>query len=192
MEATHASIHVVGIGDDGCQSLTSSAFNAISKAQVLVGGQRQLEFFHDHPAQKIVFKSPMSKALNEVRELSFENTVCILASGDPLFYGIGSLLTKKLPLEQLNFIPAPSSVQLAFAKLAKPWNNAKTHSLHGRPIQGLVSRIRHDSLVAIFTDSDNCPERVAQYLLEQGDINWNIWVLLVSCVNLLKLAFLDL
>ena len=61
-------IHVVGIGDDGCQSLTSSAFNAIAKAQVLVGGERHLQFFHDHKAEKILFKSPISDVLKQVEE----------------------------------------------------------------------------------------------------------------------------
>ena len=66
------SITVVGIGDDGCQSLSSAAFNCIAKAQVLVGGQRQLDFFHDHKAKKLVFKSPITTVIKEIEELFAE------------------------------------------------------------------------------------------------------------------------
>ncbi|MFH0352531.1 MAG: SAM-dependent methyltransferase, partial [Chromatiales bacterium] len=89
-------VSLVGIGDDGCAGLTSRAMNAITKAQVLAGGERQLAFFPDFQGERVVFKDSLGAAIERIAALAEEHNVCILASGDPLFYGIGGLVIKKL------------------------------------------------------------------------------------------------
>ena len=88
-------VRLIGIGDDGCLGLSSRAYNASVDCQVLVGGERQLAFFPDHPAEKIELKGKLSEVIAKVESLSQQYNVGVLASGDPMFFGIGTLLIKK-------------------------------------------------------------------------------------------------
>jgi precorrin-6Y C5,15-methyltransferase (decarboxylating) len=173
-------VAVVGIGDDGCASLTSRAMNAVLAAQVLVGGERQLEFFPQFAGERIVLKGGLGGALDRIAQLADEHNVCILASGDPLFFGVGSLVVKKLGAEQVDVIPQPSSMQLAFARAGRKWDDAAFLSLHGRPLEGFVTRLRRLSKVAVFTDEENSPARIASHMIEHGESSWTAWV----CENL--------
>ena len=73
MRQTETAVTVVGMSDDGCVSLTSRAMNAVCKAQVLVGGERHLEFFPQFEGLKIPVKGKLSEILDKVEELSLEN-----------------------------------------------------------------------------------------------------------------------
>lgn len=158
-------VRVVGIGDDGCRSLSSRAFDAIAAAQVLVGGSRQLAFFPDFPGNKLTISGRLDAVLGEVRRLADENTVCVLASGDPLFFGIGARLIEQLGAEHVEVIPAPSSAQLAFARAGVSWDDACVISVHGRPLAGVSAQLRGLRKAALFTDADNNPRRIARHLL---------------------------
>jgi precorrin-6Y C5,15-methyltransferase (decarboxylating) len=173
-------VTLVGIGDDGCAGLTSRAANAIARAQVLAGGERQLDFFPDFRGERVVLKDGLVKALERIALLAEEHNVCILASGDPLFYGIGALVMKKLGAEQVEVIPQPGSLQLAFARAGLAWHDAAFISLHGRPLAGLVARLKRLSKAGIFTDPENTPARIAAHLLDHGESAWRAWV----CENL--------
>lgn len=173
-------VTVVGIGDDGCASLTSRAVNAVREAQVLVGGERQLAFFPQFTGERLVIRDGIAALLERVAELAEEHNVCVLASGDPLFFGVGSLLIKKLGAQHVAVIAQPSSVQLAFARAGLKWDDATLLSLHGRPLAGLVTRLRHAFKVALLTDEENSPARIASHLLEHGQTEWKAWV----CENL--------
>ena len=173
-------ITVVGIGDDGCASLTSRAVNAVMKAGVLVGGERHLEFFPQFEGERIVLKSGVSSVLDRVAELAEERNVCVVASGDPLFFGIGSLVIARLGAEHVEVLPQPSSMQWAFARAGLKWDDAAWLSLHGRSSEGFLTRIKNLGKVAIFTDDTNSPTALAQRMIEYGETAWEAWV----CENL--------
>lgn len=173
-------ITVVGIGDDGCVGLSSRAVNAVARCQVLAGGERQLAFFPQFGGHQVVFKDGLSKALGELAELADENTICVLASGDPMFYGIGALLAKKLGPERMEVIPQPSSIQLAFARIGRSWNDATILSLHGKPLEGLTTRLKRTARAGVLTDDRNSPPVLARHMLEFGERHWRAWV----CENL--------
>ena len=173
-------VTLIGIGDDGCAGLDSRSFNALNRAQVLVGGERQLGFFPDFTGRKIVLKSGLVKALGEIKELADENSIAVLASGDPLFYGVGSLLIKKLGADQVEIIPSLSSIQLAFAKAGLKWDDARLLSLHARPLEGFMTRLRRIRKLGILTDDTNTPPAIARYMLDFGEKNWRAFV----CENL--------
>jgi precorrin-6Y C5,15-methyltransferase (decarboxylating) len=173
-------VTVIGIGDDGCSSLSTVAYNHIQQCQVLVGGERQLGFFSDFPGEKIVLKSPMLNQLKELVPRSGEEQMVILASGDPLFYGIGALVSRLFGPEHVQVLPHVSSMQLAFAAVGLSWQKAHLESIHGRSMQGLVARLQLCETAGLFTDEDNSPQRVAMTLKEYGDDNWELFV----CENL--------
>jgi precorrin-6Y C5,15-methyltransferase (decarboxylating) len=150
--------------------------NAVARAQVLVGGQRQLGFFPEFAGEKLTIKGALDPLLERVASLAEDNNVCLLASGDPLFFGIGSTVVKRLGAEHVEIIPQPSSMQLAFARAGLAWDDAVLTSVHGRAIYGLVSRLRRAKKAAVFTDNENSPARIASHFLEYGDAAWSAWV----------------
>jgi precorrin-6Y C5,15-methyltransferase (decarboxylating) len=170
-------VSVVGIGDDGCAGLSSRAINAIARASVLVGGERQLAFFPDFAGERIALKGGLTAVLERVAALAEDRNVCVLASGDPLFYGIGGACARRLGAGNVEVIPQPSSVQLAFARAGLPWEDAAVISLHGRPLVGLLARLRRTAKAAVLTDDERSPARIAAHLVEhgQGDA-WSAWV----------------
>ncbi|EQA62445.1 bifunctional cobalt-precorrin-7 (C(5))-methyltransferase/cobalt-precorrin-6B (C(15))-methyltransferase [Leptospira alexanderi] len=169
-------VTVIGMGDEGCLGLSSIAANAVSKAQVLAGGKRHLDFFPQFSGEKIVFKGNLTQAIEKIADLAYEHSVCVLASGDPLFFGIGSLISKKVGSEHVDFIPAPSTIQQAFARVGIHWDDAEILSLHGRPIEGLVTKLQSLRKVALFTDEFNCPKTIASYLLSFEESEWTAFV----------------
>ncbi len=169
-------VTVIGIGDDGCASLTSRGANAVANAQVLVGGERHLALFPQFTGERIALKGALDAALDRVAALAVEHQVCVLASGDPLFFGIGARVVARLGGEHVEFVPAPSSVQWAFARTGIAWDDAEFVSVHGRSIEGFVSRLRCASKVAVLTDPESTPVRLAARLLEHGDSAWTAWV----------------
>lgn len=173
-------ITLVGIGDDGCVSLTSRAISAVMKAGVLVGGARHLEFFPQFQGERIVLKDGLSTVLDRVAELAEEQNVCVLASGDPMFFGIGGLVVKRLGAEHVEIVPQPSSMQWAFARAGLKWDDGAFLSLHGRSAEGFLTRLKRHAKVAILTDEKNSPPVLAKRMAEHGETAWVTWV----CENL--------
>ncbi len=165
-------VTIIGIGEDGCLGLSARAFHAIARSQVLVGAERTLAFFPDFGGQKRVLGSKLKASLEDLVALADEHHISVLASGDPLFFGIGSLALKVFGSEHVGFIPHLSSIQLAFAAAKIPWADARLLSVHGRSIEGLVNNLRHCRKAALLTDPENSPQRIAQHLLEYNDTQW--------------------
>jgi precorrin-6Y C5,15-methyltransferase (decarboxylating) len=173
-------VTIVGIGDDGCLGLSSRAMNAVAGAQVLVGGERQLAFFPEWRGERIVLKTELSATLERVAQLAGEHNVCVLASGDPLFFGVGSLVAKKVGAEHVEILPQPSAMQWAFARARLKWDDATLISVHGRPLAGLAARLRRVAKAALFTDDESSPPRIAEHLIAYGQGGFRAWV----CENL--------
>jgi precorrin-6Y C5,15-methyltransferase (decarboxylating) len=167
---------VIGLGDDGCASLSSRAAGAVARAQVLVGGERHLAFFPQFKGERVVLKAGLDAALERVAVLANEHTVCVLASGDPLFFGIGARVAKAVGGEHVEFLPTPTSVQWAFAHTGIAWEDATLLSLHGRPVDGFCAQLRSAGKVAVLTDGENSPPRLAARMLEHGERCWQAWV----------------
>jgi precorrin-6Y C5,15-methyltransferase (decarboxylating) len=173
-------VTVIGIGDDGCKGLTSRAMDAVARASWLVGGERQLGFFPEFRGERIVLKSGIAAVIDRVAGLAAEDSVCVLASGDPMFFGIGALVVAKVGAEHVEIIPQPSAVQWAFARAGIRWDDAGFISLHGRPRRGFLTRLKRYAKVALFTDAENSPPRLAAHMNAHDEVGWTAWV----CENL--------
>ncbi len=162
---------MIGIGDNGAEGLLPPYIDWIHECDVLVGGERHLQFFPEFTGEKKVIKGGLS-ALTADLQQEKRNTV-ILVSGDPLFYGLGGVLAKKLPLE---IYPYTSSVQLAFSKMQESWQDAYIVSLHGRSIKGFAQRIDGRKKIAILTDEKNSPQAISTYLKKFGMTEYDAFV----------------
>jgi precorrin-6Y C5,15-methyltransferase (decarboxylating) len=169
-------IYIIGIGEDGAGGLTPESLNRVRSSEVLLGGERQLSFFKEYEGEKVVLKGGLQAFTDKLAELWKDRSTVVLASGDPLFFGIASYLVKRFGSEHVAVIPHYSSVQLAFARLGDSWHDAELISLHGRPISGLAQAIDGKSKIALLTDEVNNPVRIASYLSEFGFTEYEIFV----------------
>ncbi|WP_071460701.1 bifunctional cobalt-precorrin-7 (C(5))-methyltransferase/cobalt-precorrin-6B (C(15))-methyltransferase [Bacillus massilinigeriensis] len=152
-------VKMIGIGESGRADLLPLYEKMIAESDVLVGGERQLACFPDYQGEKVIIKSGVMKLAERLEKE--DKRIVVLASGDPLFYGIGGFLANKLNLEIYPYI---SSIQLAFARVKESWHDAYFTSIHGRSMKGLAQRIDGRQKVAVLTDSKNSPQRLATYL----------------------------
>ncbi|BAU26249.1 precorrin-6Y C5,15-methyltransferase (decarboxylating) [Aneurinibacillus soli] len=164
-------IKVIGIGDSGVESLLPLYRTWVEESELLVGGERHLSFFPDYTGEKLAVKGGLAALVERIRE-SGKKTV-VLASGDPLFYGIGSYLAKKLPVE---VYPGLSSVQEAFARMQESWQDCTFLSVHGRSMRGLAQKIDGREKVCVLTDETNSPAVIAEYLLSFGMTEYRAFV----------------
>ncbi|MFD4707626.1 precorrin-6y C5,15-methyltransferase (decarboxylating) subunit CbiE [Gottfriedia sp. NPDC058432] len=162
---------MIGIGDEGKVSLLPMYEKWINESELLIGGKRQLAFFSEFAGEKMAIEGGLYSLVERLQ--SETRKVVILASGDPLFYGIGSYLSSKIDLDIYPYI---SSIQLAFARMKERWQDAYFTSVHGRSIKGLAQRVDGKKTVAILTDTENSPNKIAQYLLSFGMTEYEAFV----------------
>lgn len=162
-------IHVVGVLDDGPESLPPRVLRLVTEAEVLAGGARHLALFPGVGEERVVLKAPLGPAIDRLGAARTEGRrVTVLASGDPLFHGIGGLLVRRLGRTALAFHPHVTSVALAFARIGEPWDDAAVLSAHGRDPADLTDQVRRHAKVAILTDPERTPAVIARRLLAAG------------------------
>ncbi|MFJ4543404.1 precorrin-6y C5,15-methyltransferase (decarboxylating) subunit CbiE [Pseudomonas sp. NPDC088885] len=157
---------VVGIGEDGFKGLGKNARRALMNASRVVGGQRQLDLL---PVcirgERQLWPSPFSLA--PVLEQRGE-AVCVLASGDPMFYGVGASLARQVPSDEMLILPAPSSCSLAAARLGWPLQEVSIVSLVARPLAALNAQLFSGVRLLLLSNDGQSPAAVAQLLRERG------------------------
>jgi precorrin-6Y C5,15-methyltransferase (decarboxylating) len=163
-------VTILGISDAGLESLTATARLALGKATFLAGGVRHLSFCNDIKVEKLIVKNNLKELAEKLaEELKAEGAhPVVLASGDPLFYGIARFLIGKLGSGKVEVLPYLSSMQLAFARAGLKWDDAALVSVHGRPLDNLATLPPDCLKVGVFTDHENTPAKVGKYLLSMG------------------------
>ena len=167
-------VQVIGMGIDA-DGLGRAARAALERAELVIGATAHLTAFPNLSAEQRAYPSPMS-GLWGVLRANAGRRIVLLASGDPLFYGISSTLLRHLPQEHLVFHPNVSSIQAAFARLGQPWQQAQLVSLHGRPLASLRAVLRGNRLYALLTDRESNPTAIARVLVETGFGESALWV----------------
>jgi precorrin-6Y C5,15-methyltransferase (decarboxylating) len=142
---------------------------ALVDAEVLVGTGRHLEAVGNPEAERLPFDGTLAALLDTLTaRIAAGRRVCVLASGDPGFFGIVRALSERFGPTALTVHPAPSSVALAFARLGVPWDDAAVVSAHGRDLAEAVALVGAHPKVAMLVSPENPPEAVAKALLEAG------------------------
>jgi len=178
-------LDVVGTDASGLNSLSPAWKERLSRADWVAAPRRLHDDLHRWLAQAT--PSPPIVATDRpdellpwlARALAAGGQGMLLASGDPLWFGIGRLLVETLPPECLTFHPAPTSLQLAFARLGRPWQDARWLSLHGRGSEPLAEALKHrPSALAVLTDpGQGGAETVRRALVASGlAASYSLWV----------------
>lgn len=130
-------VKVIGIGPGSPDYLLPAARQAVEACRVVIGAPRCLALFDLAGKEVHVLTGDLSRLLPLVRYRTPQDPVGILVSGDPGFYSLLSFLRRYFPPEKIEVVPGISSVQVAFARLKLPWQDAHLLSLHGRELEGL-------------------------------------------------------
>ncbi|MFF4619067.1 precorrin-6y C5,15-methyltransferase (decarboxylating) subunit CbiE [Nonomuraea jabiensis] len=154
-------ITVVGIGADGWDGLAPDARRVLEAAEVLMGGRRQLDLVPAPAAERVAWPSPLLPALPSLMEAYAGREVCVLASGDPMFYGIGSTLVRLLGASGVRVVPHVSSLSLACARLGWPVEQVDVVSLVGRPPAALNAAILPGRRLVVLGAGRDSPSLVA-------------------------------
>jgi precorrin-6Y C5,15-methyltransferase (decarboxylating) len=160
-------LSVVGIGEAGLGSLGTEARAIVEAAEVLVGGGRHLAMIPDDGRERLEWPTPLSDAFPAIAARR-GTRFCVLASGDPLNYGVGAMLVRHFPVEEMTILPAPSAFSLAAARLGWSLPDVECVTIHGRPAERLRRYIAPGLRLLILCSNGGDPAKVAAMLSELG------------------------
>jgi len=161
-------LSIVGIGEDGVEGLSPVARGLISGAKIVFGGKRHLAL-----AGPLIrgaarpWPNPLESGIDEILAQR-DQDVCVLASGDPFLYGVGSVLTRHVEARDMLVVPAPSAFSLAAARLGWALPETTLLSLHGRALDLVRPHLQPDARVLALTSDSEGPAALARLLVESG------------------------
>ncbi|PSB20994.1 precorrin-6y C5,15-methyltransferase (decarboxylating) subunit CbiE [Phormidesmis priestleyi ULC007] len=161
-------LSVIGIGEDGIAGLSQIARSLLDRAEVIIGGDRHLAMLpKDDWREKLAWSSPLEATIDEILRRRGQ-TVCVLASGDPMCHGVGVTLTRRIPISEMMIIPAPSAFSLACARLGWSLAEIETFSLTNRSVSTIATALAPNARLLILSANKTTPNHVAELLNQRG------------------------
>jgi precorrin-6Y C5,15-methyltransferase (decarboxylating) len=165
-------LSVVGIGEEGVAGLTPAARALIESAEVLAGGKRHLALVPEEDAggaqqERLIWASPLAATLDRIVAMR-DRRVVVLATGDPMQFGIGATLARRVAPEEMRVVPSPSAFSLAAARLKWPLDQVTTLSVHGRPLEPILLHVTPGARLLLLSDGVRTPGQVAALLTARG------------------------
>jgi precorrin-6B C5,15-methyltransferase / cobalt-precorrin-6B C5,C15-methyltransferase len=173
-------IHIIGVGSDGLAGLTSRARELLQAADVVLGSEQTLAALPELRAERVRLGSDLTEALRLLESYYGHKRLVLVASGDPLFYGVARYLCDKLGKDRFEVVPHVSSMQLAFARVKETWEEAYLTNLATHPLASVLERIRTAETVGLFPSESEPPPKIARELLDRGLDHFRAYV----CENL--------
>ena len=158
--------HIIGVGDDGLEGVTSAARKLIDEAQLLIGTSSALTALGETSAKKFEVAGDLEAVVSELASAT-EEKIVVLATGDPLFFGVARFLCERLGKDRFEVVPNVSSMQLAFARVKESWDEAYLCNLATQPLDAAIERVRTVEKAGLFTSDDCPPARVAEALINR-------------------------
>jgi precorrin-6B C5,15-methyltransferase / cobalt-precorrin-6B C5,C15-methyltransferase len=161
-------LSIVGIGEDGIEGLSPVARGLIGDAEMVFGGKRHLTLAEPLIRSAVrPWPSPFERATDEVLAQRGRR-VCVLASGDPFYYGVGSVLARQISAEEMVVVPAASAFSLAAAKLGWALQDVTLLSAHGRATDLVRPHLHAGQRLLVLTADAAGPAALAHLLNENG------------------------
>ena len=158
---------IIGIGEDGLDGLSSAAKTLLAQAELVVGGARHLALAGPLACETLVWPSPLSAAFPLIAARQ-GRPVVVLATGDPFFYGIGSLLSDEFLASEMRCLPGTSAFSLAAARLGWALQECSMLSLHGRDLALVVPHLQPGARILALSWDGTTPGKLAHLLLARG------------------------
>jgi precorrin-6Y C5,15-methyltransferase (decarboxylating) len=172
-------IHIIGIGDDGLDGITSQAKRLIDEAELLLGAESTLKLVPRGSGERVMIGADLEDVVQRISTAN-KKRVVVLASGDPLFYGVARYLCDKLGKDRFDVVPHVSTMQMAFARVKESWEDAYLTNLATHPVETVLEKIRTADTVGLFTSDRFSPSDVARALVQAGIDYFHCYV----CENL--------
>jgi precorrin-6Y C5,15-methyltransferase (decarboxylating) len=158
---------IIGLGEEGLDGLTPAARTLIERAETLVGGERHLAKVPNGTAERLRWASPLKLTVDEILKRR-ERRVVVLATGDPLWFGIGVTLLRAVPAEETWIVPGVSAFALACARLGWPLAEVECLTLHGRLFAFLNGVVAPGAKLLLLSHDGATPRAVAKALTTLG------------------------
>ena len=180
MTAAETRIHIIGVGVDGLPGLTSRARDLLQRADVIFGPDNTLALLSELPGERVRLGPDPQEAVAALNSRLNRGRLVLVASGDPLFYGVARYLCDRLGKDHFEVLPHVSSMQLAFARVKESWEDAYLTNLQTHPLDSVLDRIRTAEVVGLFPSESEGPAEIARRLLARGLDYFRVYV----CENL--------
>ena len=158
-------INVIGLGPGNTDYITKLGEKLIQNSDVVIGGKRNLESIVDFEGEKIEISSNL-KELVEYINNNKHKQISVIASGDPLIYGIGRYLSKNIDKEDLNIVSGISSLQYIFSKVHIDMNDLYITSSHGKTPD--FDYVLSHKKVCMVTDKIIGPKEICKQILDRN------------------------
>lgn len=165
--AATAWLTVLGIGADGPEGVPPAARALISSAEVLVGGERHLALAGNSDAEQIRWSLPLEGVMDAIAAHRGRRVV-VLATGDPMAFGIGATLARHFTPAEMTILPAPGAFSLAASRLAWPLQSCVCMTLHGRPLELVNAQLLPGARLLILSHDGTTPATLAAHLRDVG------------------------
>ncbi|MFM9841460.1 MAG: precorrin-6y C5,15-methyltransferase (decarboxylating) subunit CbiE [Dongiaceae bacterium] len=160
-------LSIIGVGEEGLEGLPPVTRRIIERAEILVGGERHLAMVPNGSAQRLTWASPLSQTVEEIKRHRGRNVV-VLATGDPMWFGIGATLVRHIAAGEMLVIPGISAFTLAASRLCWPLADVECLTLHGRALALMRSAIAPGAKLLLLANDGATPIAVAKLLVELG------------------------
>ncbi|PHS02502.1 MAG: cobalamin biosynthesis bifunctional protein CbiET [Blastopirellula sp.] len=158
-------IHIIGIGDDGLDGLTSQATALIGNAELIIGNPKVIDHVASVAVEKMPVKSDLQAVVQKIEDCA-DKKIVVLTTGDPLFFGVARFLCDTIGKDRFIVVPHVSSMQLAFARVKESWDEAYLTNLATQSLDRVVQNARLAEKIGLFTTDEQTPAAVAKFFLE--------------------------
>jgi precorrin-6Y C5,15-methyltransferase (decarboxylating) len=160
-------LSIVGIGEDGLDGLTPIARRIVEGAELLAGGERHLALVPTGAAERMVWATPFADNLDRLAAYR-GRSVCVLASGDPMWFGVGATLARCFGIEQIQVVAHPGAFSLAAARLGWALHETRCLSIHGRPFEAIFLHLTPGARLLLLAEDGTSAARLAARLITLG------------------------
>jgi precorrin-6B C5,15-methyltransferase / cobalt-precorrin-6B C5,C15-methyltransferase len=158
---------IIGMGEDGYEGLSATAKLVLQNTDVIVGSERLFSFLPAVKAERQEWPQPFSAVVDQMKPLRGRNTV-ILATGDPMNYGVARKLLEFIPFAEMTVIPHLSAFSHVASRMGWSLPDCDTLTLHGRDAANIEAFIQPNArLIVLTADASTIPE-VARRLMARG------------------------
>ena len=161
-------LSVIGIGEDGYTGLGEPARAALHAAALVVGSARQLALLPPMPGSREAWPVPLVPYFDALLTRERRGPLAILASGDPMSYGIGALVARRIPTHAYRVFPQPPAYVLACARMGWSSTEVTLVSAVTRPVELVIAQLAPGRRIVVYSENGDTPVAVAATLVERG------------------------